>query len=297
VSPQSTAGPAAIITQAPPPHANDCGLTRPEKDARAYCAGFPNDVVLDQRLDPPALVTLAYRSTFTGLFALNENNLKRIVAKPGFGKNVRRRAISDLKRCRYLERPLNATLKRVRGEDGRHHFAKAQESLHLPEGPGEPVRRSWFNEAITVNEFAALLVVRAKGIVSADDLEKRFGWSPPTALKVIGSDTTSRSGRRPHGLLARGLLQRIRKRNAQGHFGSVTYCASALSEWSLTPQRATTHKKRGHGQRGSGKAGNNTYPLAPTQMEIARKEDGNCRREEAQAAAATWQSVIERAAA
>jgi hypothetical protein len=265
--------------------------SRAEKDARAFCARFPNAVALDPRVTAPLLVTLAYRATWVGDgVGLNERNLGTIVAGKGFGRNVRRRAIALGKALGYLDRPHNSKGRRVR-KKGRPHFPRAVDRLHLPEGEGQVVRRSWFDGTATVDELATLFYVRARGVARARQIEQRFGWRRPKAAKAIGSATSTLAGRKPHGLLARGLLLKTRRRAADGTFQGVTYRTPVLTDDRLAGQKNPTVKKRGDGQRGNGQAGDKHILVLHVET-LTRKIDGSSGREVAgQVAAAPSESA------
>src|SRR5262245_52517588 len=159
------------------------------RDHRAAWVRLPNEVARDKRLSDAGLVRLAYRATFVGTFALNATALLRrpIVRGAGFGRDVIERATAEGVACGYLER---WQPRRAAGKT----FASAVEKLTLPPcgasgNAGRMVYRKWFDATLSVQEMAAYLYLRAgtgngPGMY-AKELAARFGWSRPTAAKVI----------------------------------------------------------------------------------------------------------------
>lgn len=233
--------------------------TRADKDARAFCRRFPNAVAIDDRVTAALLVALAYRSTWTGsTFGLNEVNLAKVVSGKGLGRNKIRRTVALGKDLGYLTREHNSKAKRV-WKKGRKHFAKARDTLHLPgcsDNDGRIVWRQWFEGSFSVNELAAVLFIRAHGKTHARQLAERFGWSRPTAAKVIGSGGDAAGG---DGLLALGLLVKTVERKPDGTIKGITYEVPQLSAKRLAPaaepaavKTPTTVKKPCNGGRGDG---------------------------------------------
>jgi DNA-binding MarR family transcriptional regulator len=181
------------------------------------------------------LVVISYRCTIVGDWVLREADLKRIV-KSGLGKNVARRAISELNEIELIHR---------RQEPGLHvgTFGRAREDLNLPpcsKSDSQIVWRAWFDGTLTMKELAALIYLRAgsgKGRQGtyARELVKRFEWSRPSASKIITA------------LLERDLLEKVEKRDNNGMFAGTTYRVSPLAADKLERSTRTTVKKPGNG--------------------------------------------------
>jgi len=128
---------------------------------------------------------LAYRATFVGAFALSVLVLlAQRLLRSGLGRDVIERAIREIVAAGYLVR-------QQRPSRGRGTYPKVREKLLLPPcdrsacNTWRIVCRGWFDGTLSVKEMAAFLYLRAKRGATAKDLRDRFGWSPPTARKVL----------------------------------------------------------------------------------------------------------------
>ena len=206
------------------------------RDRRAFQRRFPNAVARDMRLSEAALVVLAYRSTFVGIFALSATALIRaqIVHGRGLGRDVIERAIRDLVAAGFLKRvqPI-----RKPGDT----FQRVQEQLSLPSlgasgFSGRIVRRSWFDGSLTLKEFAVLLFLRAglpdRAEVFPREIAKRFGWSTATVNVVINA------------LVQRKLVIQTRRRRGDGTFTAITYRVVSRVPTLLHPTQSTAKKTR-----------------------------------------------------
>jgi hypothetical protein len=221
---------------------------------RAFCLRFPNSVARDTRLSETSVVILGYRATFAddrSGYGLNETNLRGIVRGKGFGRNVIERGIAESRAAGYLRRWQGG-----RKSDGT--FSYAVDAVDLPPAGATGkarriVLRSWFNGSLTLKEMAALIYMRAgtgKGPrMYARELAVRFGWSRPTAAKVI------------EGLRAKALITQTQGRRPDGTLDGVTYAvvpklprnlATASVKKPGHGAEATTVKKPGHGSPGHG---------------------------------------------
>jgi hypothetical protein len=247
----------------------------PDKDGTiaAFCRRFPNKVARDCRLSEAGLVLAAFRATFVGNYALNVTTIRGITRDKGLGRDVIERGIAENKKAGYLER-----WQGKRKADGTFPFAT--EKLRLPECgfAGCYVSRGWFNGSLSLKELAGLLYLRAgagKGSakVFARELGARFGWSRPTAAKVI------------KGLIKRQLLVPTTVRKADGTFASTTYVVPHLNREFPTVKipghgteaeavnepatdEASTVKNPGHGSPGHGFSGHtrsNTLHAPPSE--------------------------------
>jgi hypothetical protein len=203
-----------------------------EKTLGAFYRRFPNTVARDANLSDAALVLLAYRATFTGRFGLNVKAVRGIARGKGLGRDVVERGIAEAKRSGYLKRRQAG-----RTPDGR--WGKAVDTLTLPPpgasgNAGRIVWRRWFDGSLSVKELAALIFLRAgtgKGsAVFTRELAARFGWSRPTAAKII------------MGLVKRGLLEKRSHRCADGTYRATTYSTSTV--------KRPVHGPPGHGVSG-----------------------------------------------
>jgi len=201
--------------------------TTPRPQPKAAWARLPNEVARDKRLSDAGLVRTAYRATFAGTYALNATALLRkpIVCGAGFGRDVIERATAESVDCGYLERwqPRRAVGKT---------FDRAIEKLTLPPcgasgKAGRMVYRKWFDATLSVHEMAAYLYLRAgtgrgPGTYAAE-LAERFGWSRPTATKVIKA------------LMGLGLLAKCEMRAANGQVRGISYHALPPVLWQAEP--------------------------------------------------------------
>lgn len=234
--------------KAPDAEPHPCSLSR-------QFAKLPNSVARDKRLGPAGLVLIAFRSTMTGNYVLNEKWLRKhpIVRPPaadenraarssGLGKNVIRRAIAENCDAGYLER-------QQKPSTGHGKFAKGViERLALP--PAGASRRAfrlvwqeWFDGKLTLNQLAAYLYLRAgtaKGRATyTRELMARFGWSRPTASAVMRD------------LVKLGLVAERKARKPNGQMDGVSYTAQPPANlW-----KKATVKKPGIGLPGIGLAG------------------------------------------
>src|SRR5262245_35923028 len=182
---------------------------------------LPNSVARDPKVSPELLVLISYRLTFAGDYGLNERQIcnrrdgagtdNPIVCR-GLSRDVFRRAIDLGDRLGLMKRW------QPPGNTGQFKFA--QDRLTLPPCgasgfAGRRVYRGWFDGKLDVKELAALLFLRAgtgKGAgIYVRELEARFGWSRPTALRVM------------HTLDQRCLIETHKDRDQRGRFKSTTY--------------------------------------------------------------------------
>jgi hypothetical protein len=222
----------------------------------AFNREFPNTVARNLQLSAAGLVYIAYRSTFVGDYVLDPETIaKRKPVRKGLGKNAAKAALAEAKGIGYL--------KRWQPPGAPGSFSRVREQVCLPKAAGKQVRyvsQAWFDGTIDVKEMAALLFLRAGTGKSQDtyrrELEERFGWSPPTAARVI------------NGLMERGLLGKVIKRRPDGTHISITYSVPQLAADRLAPSvrvnatvkksddgKTATIKKPGNGKPGNGKPG------------------------------------------
>ena len=157
------------------------------------------------------------------------------------GKNNIREAIALGLKLGYMTR---RQLPRQR--DGT--WGRAVDQLALPKcgetgRAGRHVKRAWFDGSLSRDAMAAFIYLRAgtgKGpSIFASELQSRFGWSRPKAMKVLGE------------LIARKLVGRTVLRSKLGRVVGVTYTPNPASSWSIW----STVKKPGTGSQGDGKRG------------------------------------------
>jgi hypothetical protein len=215
---------------------------RRTRGVAAFCR-LPNSVARDKRLSPPALVLVAYRSTYIGNFALNENALLRVPIVSGLGRDAIRQGIGEASEAGYLDRRQTRPM-----ADGQ--FGRAIEWLTLPPcgasgKAGRMLRREWFDGTVSVDAMAAYLFARAgtgEGpSLYTTEVMDRFGWSRPTAGKVLKE------------LIKFALLakQEVRATNGRKVSGGVSYRPLAPALWA----KRTSVKKPGDGAPGNGMAG------------------------------------------
>ena len=234
------------------------------RDRRAFQRRFPNAVARDMRLSEPALVILAYRSTFVGVYALSVTALIRgqIVHGRGLGRDVIERAIHELVAASYLER--NQPVRQPGGP-----FRRVEEEIRLPSSgasgnAARVVRKSWFDGSLTLKELAALLFLRAglpnRAEVFPREIAERFGWSIPTVNVVINA------------LVQRKLVIQTRRRRPDGTFTATTYRVVSRVP-ALLPPAQSTATKPGPGKPGNGKSGNLQKDIPPHVLEPAAREN------------------------
>lgn len=173
---------------------------------------FPNAVARDPCLSPVGLFLAAYRSTFAGKYKLIPHRLGHL-ARRGLGKNAATAGIAEMRAA--------GVLKRWQPPGPPGAFCEVEEELCLPEGNGRFVSRAWFDGKLDVAEMAALIFLRAgtgRGPKTyRRELQKRFGWAPGTARRVID------------GLMGRSLLDKTVRRKADGTHLSTTYTVPKLA--------------------------------------------------------------------
>ena len=216
---------------------------------------LPNAVARDTRLDPAALVLLAYRVTFadtTAAFGLNTIAIRRrpIVRGKGLGRDVIEGALRQAQDAGYLER------KQLPRRNGR--FGYAVDKLTVPscsqaDKSGWIVRRKWFDGRLSLNALAAILYMRAgtgKGPIYKREVAERFGWSSATVMKALAE------------LWQAGLIEPRQDRAADGTITSVRYWLMPWDSAQSVPVEA-----QGHGLPGNGAAGHthtkssNAFPI------------------------------------
>ena len=195
------------------PSANARKITLPAQPKAAW-GRLPNEVARDNRLNEQALVVLAYETTHTGDYVLNERALRHrpIIRGRGLGINNIRRANADIVRAGYKQRwqaPGHAP----------GQFGRCAERLTLPPcgasgRAGRIVRREWFDARFTLNGLAALIFLRAgtgRPAAFLRELQARFGWCRQTAADAVAE------------LCAMGVLERVEVRAADGTFKATIY--------------------------------------------------------------------------
>jgi len=206
---------------------------------------FPHAVARDTRLGPNGLVYLAYRATFVGDYALHDVVLlgRPIVRGEGLGRDAIERARRQARDAGYLQRRQGSP-----GADGRFGYAVERLSpcaldCGASSKAGQIIVRDWFDGMLSLKEMATYLYLRAgtgRGRATyAKELAKRFGWSLPTARRVIAALTEFR------------LVVKSQRRAGDGRMRGAAYVALIPVLWS----RARDGKIPGHGLPGHGFSG------------------------------------------
>jgi hypothetical protein len=205
-------------------------IDRWRKDNRASKAygRLPINIRNDRDISAGALVTLAYRTTFTGAYQLRPELLEGIVGdKPG------RNGSASTKRNGLGRNAVYGYLRelKTRGYMRRHRKgARVFDELGFTAGDRTPqIKRCWFDGSLSLNALAAFIWLKVNPGKFARELATRFGWSRKTAQQALNE------------LSRKGWIKVPRQeRGIAGQFAATRYTALSETDRSTLAGRQLT---------------------------------------------------------
>jgi hypothetical protein len=202
-----------VVAQSPPPVvAQKTGRGRVDFKGSTEWGRLSKALISDVRISVPALVWLAIRATFAddrAGFGLSTRLVASLKIKGLKNPAIVKKTIADLKRLGILTRPVVPV-------------GQFTEDWLLPQhGPTLTVLRCTFDGNFSANAIAALLFIQAGGVgksshVYRRELCARFGWSRPTAARVLGE------------LQRQNLIEKTEVRNEAGQVKEWRYSAQLV---------------------------------------------------------------------